>query len=48
MNTTTSGGRLVFRLFGALAQFERDPGKNPRRAARLPRNAADAAAAKPP
>jgi DNA invertase Pin-like site-specific DNA recombinase len=24
IDTTTSGGRLVFHLFGALAQFERD------------------------
>jgi len=33
IDTTTSGGRLVFHLFGALAQFERDghPGPDGRR-----------------
>lgn len=48
IDTTTSGGRLVFHLFGALAQFERDLIRERTRAVvyKPQKNAADAVADK--
>ena len=47
IGTTTPGGRLVFQLFGALGQFERDLIQERARALPHPRRAAEKADASP-